>query len=60
MLIKIKEPEEKTPGGILMPKTILARSQIGEVVASGEGKSIGKHKLETSVKVISFSLSVVF
>ncbi|KAE8718843.1 10 kDa chaperonin [Hibiscus syriacus] len=50
VLVKIKEAEEKTEGGILLPTTAQSKPQGGEVVAVGEGKTIGKTKLETSVK----------
>ncbi|KAL4303496.1 hypothetical protein GQ457_10G001370 [Hibiscus cannabinus] len=50
VLVKIKEAEEKTEGGILLPTTAQSKPSGGEVVAVGEGKTIGKTKLETSVK----------
>ncbi|TYJ29706.1 hypothetical protein E1A91_A06G085600v1 [Gossypium mustelinum] len=52
VLVKIKETEEKTEGGILLPTTAQSKPQGGEVVAVGEGKTIGNTKLESSVKVI--------
>ena len=51
VLVKIKEAEEKTDGGILLPTTAQSKPQGGEVVAVGEGKSIGNTKVESSVKV---------
>ncbi|KAK9715624.1 hypothetical protein RND81_06G177900 [Saponaria officinalis] len=50
VLVKIKEPEEKTSGGILLPTTAVTKPQAGEVVAVGEGKTVGKNKIEFSVK----------
>ncbi|XP_022147534.1 20 kDa chaperonin, chloroplastic [Momordica charantia] len=50
VLVKIKEAEEKTDGGILLPTTAQTKPQGGEVVAVGEGKSIGNIKVEASVK----------
>lgn len=50
VLVKIKESEEKTSGGILLPTTSVSKPQAGEVVAIGEGRSIGKHNIEISVK----------
>ncbi|KAE8653462.1 20 kDa chaperonin, chloroplastic [Cucumis sativus] len=50
VLVKIKEAEEKTDGGILLPSTAQTRPQGGEVVAVGEGKTIGNTKVEASVK----------
>uniref|UniRef100_A0A2P2M9S2 20 kDa chaperonin, chloroplastic n=1 Tax=Rhizophora mucronata TaxID=61149 RepID=A0A2P2M9S2_RHIMU len=42
--------EEKTDGGILLPTSAQTKPQGGEVVAVGEGKTIGKTKLDISVK----------
>ncbi|KAL2971031.1 hypothetical protein AAZX31_15G171600 [Glycine max] len=50
VLIKIKEAEEKTEGGILLPSTAQTKPQGGEVVAVGEGKTVGKNNVEISVK----------
>ncbi|XP_022750004.1 20 kDa chaperonin, chloroplastic-like [Durio zibethinus] len=50
VLVKIKEAEEKTEGGILLPTTALSKPQEGEVVAVGEEKTMRKTKLECSVK----------
>ncbi|KAK7291784.1 hypothetical protein RIF29_07204 [Crotalaria pallida] len=50
VLVKIKEAEEKSEGGILLPATAQTKPQGGEVVAVGEGKSLGKSKVEVSVK----------
>lgn len=54
--MKIKIAEEKTGGGILLPTSAQSKPQGGEVVAVGEGKEIGKKKLDLSVKVIQWSL----
>ena len=53
VLVKIKDVEEKTVGGILLPSTAQTKPQGGEVVAVGEGKTLGKNKVDISVKVIS-------
>ncbi|OMO67153.1 GroES-like protein [Corchorus capsularis] len=50
VLVKINEMEEMTKGGILLPTTAQTKPQSGEVVAVGEGKTIGNSKLESSVK----------
>ncbi|XP_065849145.1 20 kDa chaperonin, chloroplastic [Euphorbia lathyris] len=50
VLVKIKVAEEKTGGGILLPTSAQSKPQGGEVVAVGEGKTVGKTKLEISVK----------
>ncbi|XP_004488111.1 20 kDa chaperonin, chloroplastic-like [Cicer arietinum] len=50
VLVKVKEAEEKTEGGILLPSNAQSKPQGGEVVAVGEGKSIGKNQVEISVK----------
>ncbi|KAF3512513.1 hypothetical protein F2Q69_00004953 [Brassica cretica] len=48
VLVKIKEAEEKTMGGILLPST----AQGGEVVAVGERRTIGKNKIVTDVGLL--------
>ncbi|KAF9615779.1 hypothetical protein IFM89_026380 [Coptis chinensis] len=50
VLVKIKSTEEKTVGGILLPFTARSKPQGGEVVAVGEGKTLGKNTLEITVK----------
>ncbi|KAK8509141.1 hypothetical protein V6N12_018229 [Hibiscus sabdariffa] len=50
VLVKIKEAEEKSQGGILLPTTAQSKPQGGEVVAVGEGKTVGKTTVESSVK----------
>ena len=49
--MKIKVPEEKSVGGILLPTSAQTKPQGGEVVAVGEGRTIGKSKVDISVKV---------
>ncbi|KAL6971958.1 20 kDa chaperonin, chloroplastic [Sarracenia purpurea var. burkii] len=50
VLVKIKTAEEKTGSGILLPTSAQTRPQGGEVVAVGEGRTIGKNKVDISVK----------
>ncbi|XXG53437.1 hypothetical protein AAC387_Pa03g1526 [Persea americana] len=50
VLVKIKDVEEKTVGGILLPSTAQTKPQGGEVAAVGEGKTLGKNKVDISVK----------
>ncbi|KAL9268676.1 20 kDa chaperonin, chloroplastic-like protein, partial [Drosera capensis] len=50
VLIKLKQAEEKTVHGILLPSTAQSKPQSGEVVAVGEKKSAGKEPTERSVK----------
>ncbi|XP_010917439.2 20 kDa chaperonin, chloroplastic [Elaeis guineensis] len=50
VLVKIKTSEEKTTGGILLPSTAQSKPQAGEVVAIGEGRTIGKKKIEIGVQ----------
>ncbi|XP_059276622.1 20 kDa chaperonin, chloroplastic-like [Lycium ferocissimum] len=50
VLVKIKIAEEKSVGGILLPTSAQSNPQGGEVVAVGEGRLIGKNKVEISVK----------
>lgn len=40
ILIKPKETEEKTKGGIYIPDTAKEKTQEGEVIAVGDGKDI--------------------
>lgn len=51
VLVKIKTVEEKTVGGILLPTTAQTKPQGGEVVAVGDGRTIGKNKVAVSVQV---------
>ncbi|KAL4613859.1 hypothetical protein ACB092_07G012000 [Castanea dentata] len=51
VLDKIKTAEEKTDGGILVPTTAQTKPQGGEVVSTGEGKTVGKSKVDISVKI---------
>ncbi|CAK9159236.1 unnamed protein product [Ilex paraguariensis] len=50
VLVKIKTAEEKTGGGILLPTTAQTKPQGGEVVAVGEGRTIGKNKVDIGIK----------
>ncbi|KAM7259369.1 hypothetical protein ACFE04_015110 [Oxalis oulophora] len=50
VLVKIKTVEEKTGGGILLPTTAQSKPQSGEVVAIGEGRTVGKNKVDISLK----------
>ena len=50
-MVKIKTAKEKTDGGILVLIIAQTKPQGGEVVATGEGKTVGKNKVDISVKV---------
>ncbi|XP_071689485.1 20 kDa chaperonin, chloroplastic-like [Rutidosis leptorrhynchoides] len=50
VLVKIKAAEEKSAGGILLPSTAQTKPQAGEVVAIGEGRTIGEKKVDIGVK----------
>ncbi|KAH0774325.1 hypothetical protein KY290_011462 [Solanum tuberosum] len=50
VLVKIKTAEEKSVGGILLPMSAQSKPQGGEVVAVGEGHSIGKTTVEINIK----------
>ncbi|XP_074565751.1 LOW QUALITY PROTEIN: 20 kDa chaperonin, chloroplastic-like [Curcuma longa] len=50
VLIKIKTSEEVTVGGILLPSTAQSKPQSGEVVAVGEGRTVGDKKLAVGVQ----------
>ncbi|XP_078179997.1 20 kDa chaperonin, chloroplastic-like [Carex rostrata] len=49
VLVEIKTSEEKTSGGIFLPSTAQTKPQSGEVVAIGEGRTVGDKKVEISV-----------
>jgi len=38
VLVRRIEPEEKSAGGLIIPDTAKEKPQIGEIVATGEGK----------------------
>uniref|UniRef100_A0A0E0M1N8 20 kDa chaperonin, chloroplastic n=1 Tax=Oryza punctata TaxID=4537 RepID=A0A0E0M1N8_ORYPU len=49
VLVKIKTSDDKTVGGILLPTSVQSKPQGGEVVAVGEGRSMGSDSIEISV-----------
>ncbi|KAL5224548.1 hypothetical protein ABZP36_011187 [Zizania latifolia] len=51
VLVKLGAAEEKTVGGILLPSTAQSKPQGGEIIAVGEGKTIGDKKVEVSVQI---------
>lgn len=53
VLVKINTSEEVTVGGILLPSTAQSKPQAGEVVALGEGRTIGNNKVQVSIQVAS-------
>lgn len=46
-----KEAESKTASGIFLPSASLEKSQIGKVIAVGEGGIVDGNKVEMQVKV---------
>lgn len=52
VLVKIKDVEEKTEGGILLPATAQSKPQGGEVVAVGEGKNKVGISVKTGAQVV--------
>lgn len=50
VLVKLNAAEEKTAGGILLPTTAQSKPQGGEVVAVGEGRTVGLKRVEVDVK----------
>ncbi|GAA0145976.1 chaperonin [Lithospermum erythrorhizon] len=50
VLVKTKLAEEKSVGGILLPTSAQSKPQGGEIVAVGEGRLVGKKKVDVSVK----------
>ncbi|KAE8809576.1 20 kDa chaperonin, chloroplastic [Hordeum vulgare] len=59
VLLKTKTAKQKTTGGILLPSTAQSKPQSGEVVAVGEGRTIGDSKVEVGIKV-QYSDGVTF
>lgn len=51
VLVKTKSTEEKTTGGIFLPSTVQTKPQGGEVVAVGEGRTVGDKKVGVNVQV---------
>lgn len=51
VLVKIKSSEEQTSGGILLPTTAQTKPQSGEVVAVGEGRTVGKIEIKIGIEV---------
>jgi chaperonin GroES len=53
IIVEPLEPEEKTPGGLLLPETIKDKPQEGLVVAAGPGRwdNDGKKRVEMEVAV---------
>ncbi|GAA0170748.1 chaperonin [Lithospermum erythrorhizon] len=50
VLVKTKIAEEKSVGGILLPTSAQSKPQGGEIGAVGEGRTVGKNKVDVSVK----------
>lgn len=48
--MKIKSSEEKTAGGVLLPTSAKSKPQAGEVVSIGEGRTVGKNKVDIGVE----------
>ena len=52
IVVKPSDPEEKTPGGIVLPDTAKEKPQRGEVIAAGPGKLLENgERAEMLVKV---------
>ena len=51
IVIKVKEEEKKTTGGIVLPDSAKQKPQQGEVVAVGSGEMIDGKKVPLDVKV---------
>jgi chaperonin GroES len=50
VLIKMKEEEETTEGGLILPKTSQEKSQVAEVIEVGPGEKIKGEIQEMNVK----------
>ncbi|RWW53157.1 hypothetical protein BHE74_00040374 [Ensete ventricosum] len=55
LLVKINTSEEVTVGGILLPTTAQSKPQAGEVVAVGDGRTIGNDKVQIGIQVLVYS-----
>eukprot|EP00850_Spirogloea_muscicola_P024724 SM001383S00201 [mRNA] locus=s1383:769:1905:- [translate_table: standard] len=51
VLVKIQNKEEKSQGGILLPTAAQTKPQGGEVVAVGDGRTIGDKKVAIDIQV---------
>ncbi len=51
IVIKVKDEEKKTTGGIVLPDSAKEKPQQGEVVAVGSGEMIDGKKVPLDVKV---------
>ncbi|MCH4072725.1 co-chaperone GroES [Pseudoramibacter sp.] len=51
IVIKVKEEEKKTTGGIVLPDSAKEKPQQGEVVAVGSGEMVDGKKVPLDVKV---------
>lgn len=52
IVVKPSDPEERTPGGIVLPDTAKEKPQRGEVIAAGVGKLLDNgQRAEMLVKV---------
>ncbi|KAJ8466458.1 hypothetical protein OPV22_029010 [Ensete ventricosum] len=51
LLVKINTSEEVTVGGILLPTTAQSKPQAGEVVAVGDGRTIGNDKVQIGIQM---------
>ncbi|URD88847.1 20 kDa chaperonin [Musa troglodytarum] len=51
VLVKINTSEEVTVGGILLPTTAQSKPQAGEVVAVGDGRTIGNDKVQIGIQM---------
>ena len=49
--MKVTEVEEKTAGGILLPSAAQSKPTGGEVVAIGNGRTIGDKQVPISIQV---------
>lgn len=51
IVVKPSDPNERTAGGIYIPPTAKEKSQLGEVVAVGGGKTENGIKIDMEVKL---------
>jgi chaperonin GroES len=51
VLVKVNTSEAKIEGGILLPVSVQSRPTGGEVIAHGEGKSMGSNNIDISFPI---------
>lgn len=59
ILIKVKETEEKTSGGIILPETAQEKTQVGNVIAIGDDKEAITVKIGDNVVYDKYAGTII-